>query len=110
MNQPLARVAAHLLEPEAPDSMVSWGYLDAISRAGRVRRILRDREDDPRDDGRASGTAGPELEERKAADPEFAADPWAIRYWVLRARPPITISGWACTRLVCLMMLNHSRS
>ena len=30
MNQRSARVAAHLLEPLGPDSMVRWGYLDAI--------------------------------------------------------------------------------
>ncbi|MFQ5512639.1 MAG: M14 family metallopeptidase, partial [Candidatus Krumholzibacteriia bacterium] len=30
MNQPAARVAAHVLEPEAPDSYVRWGFFDAI--------------------------------------------------------------------------------
>ena len=30
MNQPRAKVAAHLLEPEAPDSLVAWGLLNAI--------------------------------------------------------------------------------
>ena len=30
LNQPGARVAMHLLEPEAPDSLLKWGYLDAI--------------------------------------------------------------------------------
>ena len=30
LNQHLARVAAHLLESQAPDSMVRWGYFDAI--------------------------------------------------------------------------------
>ena len=30
LDQPGARVALHLLEPDAPDSMARWGYLDAI--------------------------------------------------------------------------------
>ncbi len=30
LDQPGARVAAHLLEPDAPDSLLKWGYLDAI--------------------------------------------------------------------------------
>ena len=28
-----------------------------------------------------------ELEEAKAADPEFAANPWAIRYWFYERTP-----------------------
>jgi hypothetical protein len=30
MNQPRARIAAHLLEPEAPDSLVAWGFFNAV--------------------------------------------------------------------------------
>ncbi len=30
MNQRSAIVAAHLLEPQAPDSLVSWGFFDAV--------------------------------------------------------------------------------
>ncbi len=30
LDQPGARVAMHLLEPDAPDSLLRWGYLDAI--------------------------------------------------------------------------------
>ena len=30
LAQPGARVAMHLLEPDAPDSLLKWGYLDAI--------------------------------------------------------------------------------
>ena len=80
MNQRAARVAAHLLEPKAPDSLVQWGYFDAIfERVEYVESyvieemIPRMLEDNP-------GLAE-ELAERKAADPEFAADPGAIRHW-----------------------------
>ena len=30
MNQPLAKVAINLLEPQAPDSLVAWGFFNAI--------------------------------------------------------------------------------
>ncbi|RIK63971.1 MAG: peptidase M14 [Planctomycetota bacterium] len=30
LNQPMSRVAVHLLEPEAPDSLLWWGFFDAI--------------------------------------------------------------------------------
>jgi len=30
MNQPRAKVVAHLLEPEAPDSLVAWGFFNTI--------------------------------------------------------------------------------
>ncbi|MBE7212208.1 MAG: peptidase M14, partial [Gluconacetobacter diazotrophicus] len=30
LDQPGARVAVHLLEPDAPDSLLRWGYLDAV--------------------------------------------------------------------------------
>jgi hypothetical protein len=30
MNQPAARLAAHALEPLAPDSYLAWGFFDAI--------------------------------------------------------------------------------
>ncbi|MGE3182584.1 MAG: M14 family metallopeptidase [Phycisphaerae bacterium] len=30
MNQPRAKLAAHLLEPEAPDSFLAWGFFNAI--------------------------------------------------------------------------------
>ena len=30
MNQPRAKIAAHLLEPQAPDSFVAWGFFNAI--------------------------------------------------------------------------------
>ena len=35
----------------------------------------------------ANPELGEELAERKAADPEFAADPWAIRYWFYAKTP-----------------------
>lgn len=30
LNQPRAKVAVHLLEPEAPDSLIAWGFFNAI--------------------------------------------------------------------------------
>jgi hypothetical protein len=86
MNQPLARVAAHLLEPKGPDSLVSWGYLDAVfERVEYVESYVIEemiREMVAEDPGLLD-----RLDERKAADPEFAANPWAIRYWFYEQTP-----------------------
>lgn len=30
MNQPRAKVAVHLLEPDAPDALVAWGFFNAV--------------------------------------------------------------------------------
>jgi len=86
MNQRAARVAAHILEPQAPDSLVKWGFFDAVfERVEYVESYVIEEmitamlAENPE--------LGAELAERKAADPEFAADPWAIRYWFYAKTP-----------------------
>ena len=86
MTQPAARVAAHLLEPLGPDSMVRWGYFDAVfARVEYVESYVIEQmiPDMLRDD---PGLAD-ELAAAKAADPAFAADPGAIRDWFYRRTP-----------------------
>ena len=86
MNQPLARVAAHLLEPLGPDSLVQWGFFDAaFERVEYVESYVIE-EMIPGLLAADPGMAD-RLAERKAADPEFAADPWAIRYWFYEQTP-----------------------
>ncbi len=86
MNQRAARVAAHLLEPKAPDSLVQWGFFDAIfERVEYVESyvieemIIEMMAENP--------DLAVELAERKAADPEFAGNPWAIRHWFYAKTP-----------------------
>jgi hypothetical protein len=72
LDQPAARVALNLLEPDAPDSLARWGYLDAIFEQkeyadDRVMEVMA-REmmaHDPK--------AKEEFEKKLAADPAFAA-------------------------------------
>jgi len=86
MRQRAARVAAHVLEPEAPDSYVYWGFFDAIfTRAEYIESYVI--EDMARQMIADDPTLLEELEVAKAADPEFAADPWAIRYWFYAKTP-----------------------
>jgi hypothetical protein len=86
MNQRAARVAAHLLEPKAPDSLVQWGFFDAIfERVEYVESyVIEEMIPELMAENPALAT---ELAERKAADPEFAADPRAIRYWFYAKTP-----------------------
>jgi hypothetical protein len=76
IDQPAANVAANLLEPRAPDSLLRWGFLDAIfeqkeSPDARVAETL----------ARGMLAKDPELkaefEAKVAADPAFAKDPAA---------------------------------
>jgi len=86
MNQRTARVIAHLIEPKGPDSLVQWGFFDAVFERveyiesyvieGMIPRMLAD------DPGLAH-----ELAARKAEDPGFANNPWAIRYWFYEKTP-----------------------
>jgi hypothetical protein len=76
IGQPAANVAANLLEPRAPDSMVRWGFLDAIfeqkeSPDARVAEKLA-REMLAKDPKLKA-----EFEAKLAGDPGFAKDPAA---------------------------------
>jgi hypothetical protein len=86
MDQRTARVAAHILEPEAPDSYVYWGFFDAVfSRVEYIESYVIE------DLAHAMIAADPALADSlaaaKAADPAFAADPRAIREWFYRRTP-----------------------
>lgn len=86
MDQRLARVAAHLLEPEGPDSLVQWGFFDPIfERVEYVESYVIEAMIPKMIEERPSLLE--ELEAAKAADPEFAGNPWAIRTWFYERTP-----------------------
>ena len=86
MNQRAARVAAHLLEPQGPDSLVKWGFFDMVFERVEYAESYVLEKMIPEMLAENPALAA-ELAERKAADPEFAADPWAIRYWFYAKTP-----------------------
>jgi hypothetical protein len=74
LDQPRAKLAIHLLEPESPDSLVAWGFFNAIfeqkeyAEADRMEPIARRMlADDP--------ALRDEFEARLRTDPAFASDP-----------------------------------
>ncbi len=76
LDQPLARVAVHLLEPVAPDSFFAWGFLSsALERKEYFERYVMEPmaqqmlADDP--------ALRQEFEQRITEDETFAGDPWA---------------------------------
>ena len=86
LAQPAAGAAAHGLDPLGPDAFVRWGFFDAVmTRVEYVESYVIEAmmetmvAEDP-------GLLD-ELEEAKAADPELAANPWAIRYWFYERTP-----------------------
>jgi murein tripeptide amidase MpaA len=86
LNQPGAKIALHLLEPDAPDSLAVWGFFDQIFcqieyaeeyvLEDLARRMLAE---DPR--------LKAEFEERLENDSAFRADPRARLYFFYRRSP-----------------------
>ena len=86
LDQPAAKVALHLLEPEAPDSAVSWGFFNAIFEQKEyaehyvleelARRML---EADPE--------MRTEFETKVRTDRAFASDPRARLYFFYQRSP-----------------------
>jgi len=85
LNQARARVAVHLLEPEAPDSLIAWGFFNAIFEQKEYAEVYalepiaqRMLEDDP--------LLREEFEQKLRTDPAFAADPGArLRFFYQRS-------------------------
>ena len=85
MNQMRARLVAHLLEPEAPSSLVYWGYFNTWCQPTSEFYVSLDYMEVK---GREMLTKNPELhkvfEEKKALDPAFANDPQAILQFFMK--------------------------
>jgi len=76
LNQRLSKVVLQLLEPDAPDSALRWGFFDPVFEQreygeGYVLEKLA-REEMAKDPALKA-----EFERRVATDPRFAASPWA---------------------------------
>jgi hypothetical protein len=76
VDQPRAPVAAHLLEPDAPDALVTWGFFDAVFEQ---KEYLEDYVLEPfaREVLARDPAVRAAFERRLAEDPTFAADPKA---------------------------------
>ena len=86
MNQPLARVAAYLLEPSADGSLASWGFFNSVMEQKEytesyvMERIAREML--AKDPGLRK-----EFEQKKASDTAFAKNPEAIINWFYSKSP-----------------------
>ena len=86
MNQRASRVAAHILEPNAPDSFLRWGFFDAVfeqkeyAESYVMEEVARDMlKNDP--------SLHTEFTEWKKQNVEAAADPDRVRNWFYRRSP-----------------------
>lgn len=75
-DQPLANLAANLLEPAAADSLLRWGLFDAIFEQ-KEYADARVAEQVARDMLAKDPSLRAQFEERLKSDPEFAKSPWA---------------------------------
>ncbi|HUS18483.1 MAG TPA: M14 family metallopeptidase [Terriglobales bacterium] len=76
MDQRTAKVAAHWLEPMAPDSAVNWGFFDAIFEQKEYGEPYVMEKEARQMLGRDPKLRR-EFEDKLAADPKFAASPFA---------------------------------
>jgi hypothetical protein len=85
VKQPLARLAAQLLEPEGPDSLASWGFFDAVFERKEYM------EDYVLEDVAAKMLADPavkaEFDRKIASDAAFAKNPRARLEFFYRKHP-----------------------
>ena len=86
MNQPLARVAAYLLEPSADGSLAYWGFFNSVMEQKEytesyvMERVAREMlAKDP--------NLQKEFDQKKASDAKFAANPEAIINWFYSKSP-----------------------
>jgi hypothetical protein len=86
MNQPAAQVAAHILEPQGPDSYVYWGFFDAIFEQKEYAESYV-MEAMARDMLAADDSLRREFEEKKETEPEFAGNPRTILNWFYQHTP-----------------------
>jgi len=86
MGQRSARVAAHILEPEAPDSYVFWGFFDSVFE---VKEYVESYVMEERARVMLASDAGlkKRFEQKMANDSTFASDPRAILFWFYRQSP-----------------------
>lgn len=86
MRQPLAAVAAQLLEPDGPDSYVYWGFFDTIfeqkefAESYVMERMAREML-------AADEALRGEFEAKKQSDPDFASDANAMLNWFYMRTP-----------------------
>lgn len=83
MNQPLANIALHVLEPDAPDSALRWGDFNSIfeQREYADARLAEQLARDMMAKDAALKTA---FETKLAAEPEFAKNPYARLNWFVQ--------------------------
>lgn len=86
LDQPAANVAIHLLEPEGPDSLLQWGYLDALFEQKEYAEPYV-MEKKARELIEADPQLKAEFEQKLSSDPAFAASPEARLDFFYRRTP-----------------------
>lgn len=86
MNQVGAPLAAHVLEPKAPDSYVSWGFFDAIFEQKEYAESYV-MEQMAREMLASDEALRNEFEAKKRDDPKFSGDPKVILNWFFQHTP-----------------------
>ncbi|NIM65325.1 MAG: peptidase M14 [Candidatus Latescibacteria bacterium] len=86
MNQRAARVAAHILEPEAPDSYLRWDFFDTIFERKEYTETYV-MEAMAREMLASDPDLKEEFEQKVAEDSTFVGNQWAVLNWFYERTP-----------------------
>lgn len=86
LNQRRAKVIAHMLEPDGPDSFVKWGFFNAIFEQKEYAEMYL-MEEMAREMLQNDSTLRQEFLQKKQEDPQFDQNPWAITNWFYKRTP-----------------------
>jgi hypothetical protein len=86
MNQRAARVAAHVLEPDAPDSYLYWGFFDTIFEQKEYTETYV-MEAMAREMLAKDESLREEFDQALAADSTMAGNQWRILNWFYKRTP-----------------------
>ncbi|MFP4448572.1 MAG: M14 family metallopeptidase [Bacteroidales bacterium] len=86
MNQPSARVIAHILEPSAPDSYLKWGFFNTIFEQKEYAEMYV-MEKKARKMLDTNKQIREQFEKKMKEDEEFSNNPWSILNWFYQRTP-----------------------
>lgn len=86
VEQSRVKIIAHLLEPQADNSLISWGFMNSVFEQKEYAETYV-MEKMAREMIKADKKLKEEFEQKMASDPDFAGNHWAITNWFYEKTP-----------------------
>lgn len=86
VEQSRVKIIAHLLEPQADNSLISWGFMNSVFEQKEYAETYV-MEKMAREMIKSDKKLKEEFEQKMASDPDFAGNHWAITNWFYEKTP-----------------------